>query len=79
MAEYGKNGHIEFSKLWDEMARKGVNKQWLRNNGLHANTISKLTKNENVTCEVISNLCNLLDCQPGDIMGYVPNTESRDS
>lgn len=78
MAEYGKRGYIDFSKLWDQMSLQGINKQWLRNNGLHANTISKLTKNENVTCEVISHLCSLLDCQPGDIMKFIPNAESRE-
>nr|DAE66782.1 MAG TPA: putative transcriptional regulator [Bacteriophage sp.]DAX05429.1 MAG TPA: putative transcriptional regulator [Bacteriophage sp.] len=35
--------------------------------------MAKLTKNENVTCEVICNLCRLLNCQPGDIMEYKNN------
>lgn len=68
--EYGKNGYIDFSKLWLLLKEKKVNKQWLRNNGVHANTISKLTKNENVTCEVLCALCRLLECQPGDITEY---------
>lgn len=73
LSDYGENGYIDFSKLWPLMVDKGRNKQWLRNNGLHANTVAKLTKNENVTCEVICNLCKLLECQPGDIMEYKPN------
>jgi len=77
MAEYGKRGYIDFAKLWSVMEKREVNKQWLRNNGLHANTVSKLTKNENVTCEVICHLCSLLDCQPGDIMEHVPNTPTE--
>ena len=67
---YGTNGVIEFSRLWELMERKGYNKQWLKNNGIHSNTIAKLTKNENVTCEVLANLCNLLNCQPWEIMEY---------
>ena len=70
MANYGENGRIEFNKLWNHMNKKDLNKQWLKNNGIHSNTISKLTKNENVTCEVLCNLCRLLNCQPGDIMEY---------
>jgi len=27
----------------------------------------------------LDKLCEMLNCQPGDILGYVPNTESRDS
>lgn len=73
LSDYGENGYIDFSKLWVLMVERGRNKQWLRNNGLHANTVAKLTKNENVTCEVICNLCKLLECQPGDIMEYKPN------
>lgn len=73
LSDYGENGYIDFSKLWVLMVERGRNKQWLRNNGLHANTVAKLTKNENVTCEVICNLCKLLECQPGDIMEYRTN------
>lgn len=73
MANYGENGIINFENLWNILREKGLNKQWLRENGIHANTIAKLNKNENVTCEVICNLCKLLNCQPGDIMNYIPN------
>lgn len=79
MAEYGKNGYIDFSRLWEILEKKNLNKQWLRNNGMHANTISKLTKNENVTCEVICNICKLLDIQPGDLMEYVPDQKPEEN
>ena len=69
-ANYGDNGFIDFSKLWGILEEKELNKQWLKNNGIHSNTVAKLTKNENVTCEVICNLCKLLNCQPSDIMEY---------
>lgn len=70
MSNYGKNGYIDFSKLFFLLEEKQKNKQWLRDNGLHAATVAKLTKNANVTCEVICHICRLLDCQPGDIMEY---------
>lgn len=70
MANYGENGYIDFSKLWIFMEQRKVNKQWLKNNGIHSNTVAKLTRNENVTCEVICHLCRLLNCQPGQIMEY---------
>lgn len=68
---YGENGYMDFEKLWNLLEKKKLNKQWLRNNGIHASTISKLVKNENVTCEVLCNICKLLKCQPEDIMTYV--------
>lgn len=72
MANYGDNGYIDFTKMWDLMDRVHLKKKYLRENGIHTNTIAKLTKNENITTEVISHLCLLLKCQPGDIMEYVP-------
>ena len=77
MANYGENGYIDFSKLWVLMNKKDLNKQWLKNNGIHSNTVAKLTKNENVTCEVICNLCRLLNCQPGEIMEYKIKCNAR--
>ena len=77
MAEYGKNGYIKFDRLWDLLESRSKNRQWLRNNGIHANTISKLNNDENVTCEVICHLCKLLNCQPGDIMKYVPDKKEQ--
>ena len=70
MANYGKNGYIDVSKLWVVLSKKEYNKTWLKTNGLHSNTVAKLSKNENVTCDVIATLCKLLNCQPSDIMEY---------
>ena len=36
-------------------------------------TIQKLRKGELVSWENISTICELLDCQPGDIIKYVPD------
>ena len=75
LANYGQNGYIDFTRLWELVDKKNLNKQWLKNNGIHSNTVAKLTKNENVTCDVICNLCKLLDCQPGQIMEYKQKQE----
>lgn len=76
---YGDNGLIVFKKLWILLENKGLNKQWLRNNGIHARTITKLSKNENINCESIAKICYLLDCQPNDIMEYVRNVEQQET
>ena len=38
-------------------------------------TIQKLRNNELVSWDNISTVCNLLDCQPGDILEYIPDEE----
>lgn len=74
---YGSNGFIDFSRLWNVLERKGHNKQWLKENGIHSNTVAKLSKNENVTCEVLAKLCNLLNCQVWEIMEYKKNDDTQ--
>ncbi|MFD2673638.1 helix-turn-helix domain-containing protein [Marinicrinis sediminis] len=42
-------------------------------------TMAKLNKNEYVSLEVIDKLCEVLDCQPGDMMEYVKRSEEEES
>ncbi len=74
---YGTYGVIDFDRLWDVLERKGHNKQWLKENGIHSNTVAKLSKNANVTCEVLAKLCNLLNCQTWEIMEYKKNNDTQ--
>ena len=63
---------IKFDKLFAliEQDHKGPT-NWLRLNGMHPNVVNKLRKNERVNTDTIDRLCDLLHCQPGDIMEYV--------
>ena len=70
---YGTNGRMIFDRLWKALEIRGKNKQWLKENGIHSNTVAKLAKNENVTCEVLSNICNVLDCQQWDMVADEKN------
>ena len=70
MANNKKYGYIVFSPLWKLLEKKGLDKQWLEDNGINSYTVEKLSKNENVTCEVICKLCGMLKCQPSDIMEF---------
>ena len=54
-------------KLFDLLNRRGMNKTELLQ-VVSAPTLAKLSKGKTVTTEVIANICNFLDCQPGDIM-----------
>lgn len=62
-------GEIKFYKLLDLLNRKNISKEELRIAiGASSATISKLSKNEKVSLDVIEKICTHLDCQPGDIM-----------
>ena len=43
---------------------------------LGESTIQKFRDNELVSWENISTVCRLLNCQPGDLMEYVPDSEA---
>lgn len=63
---------ISYDKLFNFLENKGLNKRWLRLNGIHANSVDRLKNNGYVSTEIIERVCKLLDCQPGDVMEYVP-------
>lgn len=62
---------------------KGLKKYDLRKMGFNPNVIDKvlsgrLDKNKRVDTETINRLCQVLDCQPGDIMEYVPDESTAE-
>ena len=62
---------ISFKKMYALMESKGINKNYLRNNGINPNMLNQLLETGNTGTKTINKLCELLDCQPGDIMDYV--------
>ena len=69
---------IVYKKFWDLCKEKGISTYYLRKNGVGSPTITKLQNDGSVIDTVtIGKLCRLLDCQPGDIMEYVPSEENE--
>jgi len=63
---------IRYNKLFDILKDRGHSSTyWLRQNGFHSATVTKLKKNERINTDTINNLCKLLNCQPADIMEYI--------
>lgn len=70
---------INYNKLFEAMKNKNIKKYHLRQQGIHAAVMDKLVKNKNVDITTINKLCNLLDCQPGDILEYVPDDDINEN
>lgn len=64
---------ISYRKLFELMKTKGIKQIELREKGVHPRTFSKMHNGELIRSDSIDQLCKLLDCQPGDIMEYVPD------
>ena len=69
---------ISMERVKSLMEEKGLKKWDLRQMGINGTVLDKvlsgpLTKSRRVDTETINKLCTILNCQPGDIMEYVPD------
>lgn len=66
-------GRISYDKLFKKMSEYGIKKVNLRNEyKIHPSTIQKIVAGETINTDTIIILCSALNCQPGDIMEYIP-------
>lgn len=68
------NGMISYKKLFELMEQKNIKKRDLREKyKISPTIINRLNNNSNVAVDTIMYLCEILGCQPGDIIEYMPN------
>ena len=64
---------VSYAKLFERMSQKGIKKVDLRKTyNTNPKTVDSLVNNRSVTVDTIMQLCEILDCQPGDLMEYMP-------
>ena len=69
----GDNMAVCYKKLWKMLIDKDMIKKDLRlQTGLSTSTMSKLSKDENVSMDIIEKICTVLNCDVGDIMECFP-------
>lgn len=68
-------GHVmalSYNKLWKILIDKNMNKIQLKGAiGIGPGTLSKLSKNQRVSMEVLEKICKELNCNFGDIVDYI--------
>lgn len=66
---------ISFQKLLDLIEERGISLYHLkRDKVIGTATLDKLRKGEgHVDTRSIESICRYLNCQPGDIMAYIPD------
>ena len=65
---------MNYDKLFALMKEKGLTTYRIRKERIVTETtLQKLREGKNVTTDSIGALCVALDCQPGDLMEYVPD------
>lgn len=61
--------NISYNKLWKLLIDKNMTKTELRLKAdIATSTLAKLSKNEQVSMEVLLKICNVLDCELNDII-----------
>lgn len=67
---------IEYDKLFSLLKSQGKSEYYLRKNGISSSILDKIKhKRGGLDARTVEKLCRLLDCQPGDIMEYIPDEE----
>lgn len=70
---------MSYNKLWKLLIDKKMKKSDLRKRaGISSSSLAKLTKDENVTTEVLAKICQELQCNIADIMEFVPDPEEQE-
>lgn len=66
---------ISYDPLWCYLRIRGLKKYHLLD-VISAPTIAKLGKNSVVRSDIIDKICCYLNCQPDDIMVYIPDSSN---
>ena len=64
---------VSYKKLWKLLIDKDMKKKDLQAQaGISWTSVTKLSKGENVSMEVLMKVCKALECNIGDIMDLIP-------
>ena len=67
---------VSYKKLWKLLIDKDMKKKdLLATAGISWTSVTKLSKGETVSMEVLMKICKVLDCNIGDIMDLIPEEE----
>lgn len=63
---------VSYNKLWKLLIDHGMNKSDLGKAAkMSPNTIARLGKNETVSLDILVRICEVLDCDIGDVVAVV--------
>ena len=69
---------VSYKKLWKMLIDKDMKKKDLQANArISWASVTKLSKGETVSKEVIMKICKTLNCNIGDIMDLIPDEDAE--
>lgn len=71
---------VSYKKLWKILIDKDMKKKDLQAAaGISWASVTKLSKGETVSMDVLIKICKALECDIGDIVGLIPDTNKDGS
>ena len=71
---------IIYNKLLDRMKEKGLTSYTIKKNNIIGQaTLKKIKDGGDIDTRSFAKLCDALDCQPGDILEYVPDEQDENN
>ena len=65
---------VSYKKLWKLLIDKDMTKTQLRiTSGVSSSTMAKMTRGEDIQVSVLVRLCQILTCDVGDIVQFIPD------
>ena len=69
---------IVYNKLFIVMKEQGLSTYRIRKeNIISQSALTSLKNGKSVTTDTIERLCKALNCQPGDLLEYIPDDEVK--
>lgn len=61
---------IDYSPFWSTMTKKHISQYRLLKCGIDPRTLVSLRHNRNITMYTLERLCQILDCNPNDVVAF---------
>ncbi len=69
---------VSYKKLWHMLLDKNMKKKDLQEAAqLTSYAMHKLSRDENVTTEILGKICVALECNVDDIMDFIPESQGE--
>lgn len=70
---------IKYDRLWETLKQKKISQyRLIKDYGIDKSQLQRLRKNMVVKTLILNRLCNILKCDLGDIMEFVPDDEKEE-
>ena len=66
---------ISYRPMREFMDKNNISYYYLGNEGIDAQTLQRIRHDKSITTTTLGNLCRIMNCQPGDLIEYIPENE----